>query len=57
MDFHDGAWRTAIPAAYTRSPYPLQYYFVVSEPAGKNIYPGFKPNLTGLPYFVVRSRM
>ena len=57
MEFHDGAWRTAIPAGYTRSPYPLQYYFVVSGPAGKNIYPGFHPNLTGLPYFVVRSRM
>jgi hypothetical protein len=55
MQFRDGAWRTAVPAGYTQSPYALQYYFVVSEPAGKNIYPGFNPNLTGLPYFVVRS--
>ena len=44
-----------LPAIYTRSPYPLQYYLIVSKPEGKNIYPGFNPNLTGLPYFVVRS--
>jgi hypothetical protein len=55
MQFRDEAWRAVIPADYTRSPYPLQYYFVVSQAAGKNIYPGFNPNLTGLPYFVVRS--
>ena len=55
MEFHDEAWRAVIPAAYTQSPYPLQYYFVVSQAVGKNIYPGFNPNLTGLPYFVVRS--
>jgi hypothetical protein len=55
MQFRDDAWRAAISADYTQTTYPLQYYFVVSQPAGKNIYPGFNPNLTGLPYFVVRS--
>jgi hypothetical protein len=51
MHWRDEAYRAAIPGDYTRSPYPLQYYFT----PGKNIYPGFNPNHTGLPYFVVRS--
>ena len=51
-----GATHTAaIPAAYTDSPYPLQYYFEVQEAQGKAwLYPGFAPDLTNQPYFVLR---
>jgi hypothetical protein len=54
----DGATaRGAIPADYTNSPFPLQYYFdlrksVESMPA---LYPGLGLSLMSQPYFVVRQ--
>ena len=48
-------YRAAIPAAYTDSPYPLQYYFEVRESAEKAwLYPGFAADLANQPYYVVR---
>jgi hypothetical protein len=45
-----------IPAAYTNSPYPLQYYFELKEgPESAWLYPGFNADLTNQPYFVVRQ--
>jgi hypothetical protein len=45
----------AIPASYTESPYPLQYYFTLIEsPARAHLFPGLGPDLTTPPYFVVR---
>jgi hypothetical protein len=53
-----GIWRAAIPAAYTDSPFPLQYYFELREGSGKAaLYPGFTPDLTNVPYFVVRQQL
>jgi hypothetical protein len=47
-------YRTAIPAAYTDSPYPIQYYFELRQgPQKAWLYPGFNPELTNQPYFVV----
>jgi hypothetical protein len=55
MTASDNSWRAAIPAAYTDSPYSLQYYF---EPTSQQVhvwlYPGFAPDLANQPYFVVR---
>ncbi|HEV2390797.1 MAG TPA: twin-arginine translocation signal domain-containing protein [Verrucomicrobiae bacterium] len=49
---HFGA---TIPAAYTNSPYPLQYYFEIRQDAqNSSLYPGFASNLANQPYFVVR---
>jgi hypothetical protein len=48
----DGGYRAEIPAAYTQSPFPMQYYF---ELDGSGMYPGIGPNLSGQPYFVVRQ--
>jgi len=49
-------YRVAIPAAYTDSPYPLQYYFELRERADKAwLYPGFGPELANQPYFVLRK--
>jgi hypothetical protein len=49
-------WQTAIPAEYTQSPYPLQYYFEATEvPGSAALYPGFGEQLIGQPYFVVRK--
>lgn len=50
-------WRAEIPAEYTPSPYPLQYYFELTEsPDSAALYPGFGEQRTGQPYFAVRRR-
>ena len=49
-------FRCAIPGAYTASPYPLQYYFVLRKEAEAGLYPGFNPTLSNQPYFAVWKR-
>jgi len=48
--------RAAIPASYTNSPYPLQYYFVLQQDAQVWFYPGFDASLSNQPYFAVWER-
>ena len=49
-------WVAAIPAEYTRTEFPLEYYFEVRTRDGTTgLYPGFAPKLTSQPYFVVRT--
>ena len=51
----DGRYRATVPASYTNSPYPLEYYFELKHgPESAWIFPGFREDLTGQPYFVVR---
>jgi hypothetical protein len=51
-----GVHRADIPASYTDSPFPLQYYFEVRDADGRGaLHPGFGPDLAGMPYFAVRS--
>jgi hypothetical protein len=51
-----GAHRATIPGDYTQSRFPLQYYFEFREGADTaTLYPGFNPELTNVPYFVVRQ--
>jgi hypothetical protein len=48
-------WRAAIPAEYTQSPFPLQYYFELrEEPHSAVRYPGLGDHLTNQPYFAAR---
>ena len=48
-------FHAVVPAEYTQSRYPLQYYFAVSEKSGfPLLYPGFSVTLSNLPYFVAR---
>ena len=50
-----GAYRAAIPAVYTDSPYPLQYYFEFrAAPEKAWLHPGFDADLLNQPYFVLR---
>lgn len=45
-----------IPATYTDSMYPVQYYFELKDgPKSAWMYPGFNADLTNQPYFVVRQ--
>jgi hypothetical protein len=56
MQLTGKSYRASIPADYTNSHYPLQYYFEVKEQPGKAwLYPGITENLTNQPYFVVRK--
>ncbi|HUD98253.1 MAG TPA: twin-arginine translocation signal domain-containing protein [Bryobacteraceae bacterium] len=55
MQVHADTYRANIPATYTDSHYPLQYYFEVRESAEKVwLYPGFAADLSNQPYFVVQ---
>ena len=48
-------YRATIPAAYTDSPYPLQYYFVVKgRSTGALLVPGLGAELRDQPYFILR---
>jgi hypothetical protein len=49
-------FETAIPAAYTHTDFPIEYFFDVQHAGGKaGLYPGFASELTNQPYFVVRG--
>jgi hypothetical protein len=49
-------WTATIPAANTKSPYPLQYFFEVRSATGeRRRYPDLGSNLCQQPYFVVRQ--
>jgi len=52
-------FHATIPAAYTDSPYPLQYFFVVRSGGGgarkAALYPGLATDLANQPYFLVRQ--
>jgi hypothetical protein len=46
----------AIPAAYTASPYPLQYYFELRTATAATLHPAFNPTLSNQPYFAIHKR-
>jgi hypothetical protein len=51
-------YQAEIPAAYTDSAYPLEYYFQIQPSNGDALlYPGFSAHLTNQPYFVVRQAL
>jgi hypothetical protein len=47
-------YRATIPAAYTNSPYPLQYYVEITALTKAWLYPGFDGRLANQPYVVLR---
>jgi len=56
MRLEGGVHRATIPGDYTQSRFPLQYYFELRHGAdAASLYPGFNPELTNVPYFVVRQ--
>jgi hypothetical protein len=55
MQTKDGRFGATIPGEYTKSPYPLEYYFEIRTEAGTPaLYPGLAPDVSNQPYFVVR---
>jgi len=56
MTFTGTSYQATIPAEFTTSEYPLQYYFEFKDEQGKAwLYPGFSENLDNQPYFVLRN--
>jgi len=46
-----------IPASYTSSPYPLQYYFEIRlDSGGAALYPGLARDYSAQPYFLISRR-
>jgi hypothetical protein len=55
MQFRDSVYSATIPAAYTKSPYPLQYYFELRDASpGATLYPPLSQTVSSEPYFIVR---
>ena len=55
MKLTGSRYTATIPATYTDSQFPLQYYFEVRQsPESATLYPGLGAELTNQPYFVVR---
>jgi hypothetical protein len=55
MQERNARFEASIPAAYTDSPYPLQYYFELTEgPEKACLYPGFSADFANQPYFTIR---
>jgi hypothetical protein len=56
MQVNDKNFQATIPAAYTNTKYPLEYYFEVIEgPKLATLYPGLNSQLNNQPYFVIMS--
>ena len=56
MQRRRGDYWVEMPAAYTDSPFPLQYYFQIRDAAGATrLQPGLQPGWFSQPYFVVRQ--
>ncbi|MBS1858708.1 MAG: hypothetical protein JST11_25280 [Acidobacteria bacterium] len=51
----DGSFQATIPGEFTKSPYPLQYYFELRGGDGFGMYPGLGERLADQPYFVIRQ--
>ena len=52
----NGEYRATIPAQYTDSPFPLEYYFELRDGSGKAwMFPGFNREWSNQPYFVIRE--
>jgi hypothetical protein len=55
MEKRDGQFHGTIPAAYTQTKFPLQYYFGLNQgDNGSSLFPGLDSSLASQPYFVVR---
>jgi hypothetical protein len=57
MDKKAQTYEAAIPGDYTKSPYPLQYYFVLGKDSSTAwFYPAFNATLSNQPYYALYKR-
>lgn len=55
MTGEQGQYRASIPADYTRTHFPLQYYFILDTDAGPALWPGLDEQFMNQPYLIVRQ--
>ena len=55
LKFESGAYIGTIPAVYTDTAYPLQYYFEFEVGNSSKFFPGLSEDLSNDPYFCVRK--
>ena len=56
MQHSGGIHTAAIPAAYTSSPYPLQYYFELRTATSAILHPPFNSTWSNQPYYAIHQR-
>ena len=56
MEHATGRYSAAVPAAYTRTPYPLQYYFELRSTRSAWLFPAFNATLSNQPYYAIFKR-
>jgi hypothetical protein len=56
MQHRDAPFTAAIPAAYTNSPYPLQYYFELRTANSATLHPAFNSTWSNQPYYAIHKR-
>ena len=57
MNQQNGRYVGVVPAEYTMSEYPLEYYFELSDGNTAWMYPGFEKTLSNQPYFALYKRI
>jgi hypothetical protein len=55
MDHADAHFAASIPADYTDSPFPLQYYFQLRHSLSAWFYPALGPDFSHQPYFLLQA--
>jgi hypothetical protein len=56
MESGSSGYSVAIPGDYTRSAFPLQYYFELQRATDAWLYPAFNATLSNQPYYAVSKR-
>jgi hypothetical protein len=56
MDENGRSYKATIPADYTRSAFPLEYYFELRRERQAWMAPGFNATWSNQPYFAVWKR-
>jgi hypothetical protein len=56
MQKNQQTYTAEIPGEYTNSPYPLQYYFELSNESSAWFYPAFNATLSNQPYYALYKR-
>jgi hypothetical protein len=52
----DGGFAVSIPASYTNTTFPLQYYFEMRGVQRADLFPGLASDLANQPYVVIRRK-
>ena len=57
LNKEDKKFTASIPASYTKTPFPIQYYFELINNKISSFAPGFSKNLSNQPYYILRKNI